>query len=77
MTILSDTGWQVCSSGRCYVARDRLVKFDLSTPPEEIQAFVAAYSEEAARQPFGQSDYMKVLQDDFTVRGFQECDSGD
>ena len=77
MAILSDTGWQVCSTGRCYVARDRLVKFDPSTSPEEIQSFISAYNVQAAERPFGQSDYMKMLQDGLTVRGFQECDSGD
>ncbi len=77
MTILSDTDWQVSSTGRCYVARERMVKFDPSTPFEEIQAFVTTYNTEAKLRPFGQSDYMKVLQDGFTVRGFQECDSGD
>lgn len=77
MTILSDSGWQVSSSGRCYVARSRMVKFEPSTPPEEIEAFVTAYNAEAKLSPFGQSDYMRQLADGFTVRGFQECDSGD
>lgn len=77
MTILNDSGWQVCSTGRCYVARERRVEFDHSTPPEEIQAFVTAYNEDAALRPFGQSDYMRVSADKYIAIGFQECDSGD
>lgn len=79
MTIQSDSGWQVVSSGRCYVRRERTVKFELLTPSEEIQGFIDSYNEQAALRPFGQRDYMDLVKDGvgLTVKGIQECDSGD
>lgn len=79
MTIKFDSGWQVAATGRCYVRRDRVILFELLTPPEEIQAFIDAYNAEAAEHPFGQVDKLYLLQDGtgLTVKGVQECDSGD
>jgi hypothetical protein len=79
MTIKFDSGWQVVGVGRCYVRRSRVVLFELLTPPEEIQAFIDAYNVEAAKHPYGQVDKLYLLQDGtgLTVKGVQECDSGD
>lgn len=77
--IQSDSGWSVVSSGRCYVRRERVVKFELLTPPEEIQEFISAYNDDEERHPFGQVDKLYLVQDGIglTVKGVQECDSGD
>lgn len=75
MGIISDTGWVTASTGRCYYSMTRVVKFDPSTPREEIEALV---NEHNAKPKRGQSDSMWVKRDDpFTVAGFMECDSGD
>jgi len=79
MTIRNDTGWSVVSSGRCYVRRERVVQFELLTPPEYIPAFIDAYNDHAALQPFRQTDRMYLVQDGtgLLVKGVQECDSSD